>query len=199
MHSILDPREVNHARVGPRERKDPRSRAYVIQTIHALKRSLAAAVLDRQRIESDLAEIESYRHWEVLGYPSKDALLEAELGLTEPAIVGKVAAAVVMAQAHELAEHGEIGNGRSRGANSTSTLKRGSTDASYLARRLKRDHPDIFDQLAAGQYRSVREAAIAAGLITVPTGLVLLRRAWAKATTEERAAFLAEHAVQVGV
>ena len=192
MTSILDPREVNHAQVGPRERKDPRSRAYAIQTIHALKRSLAAAVLDRQRIESDLAEIESYRHWEVLGYPSKDALLEAELGLTEPAIVSKVATAVQVAQAHELPRHGEIGNGRNRGANSTSTLKRGSTDASYLARRLKRDHPAIFAQLAAGQYRSVREAAIAAGLVKTKTSLDRLRADWRRATQEERRTFLDE-------
>lgn len=67
---------------------------------------------------------------------------------------------------------------------------KGGTDPTYLAQRMKRDHPEIAAVLASGGYRSVRAAAIAAGIVRVPTPLDGLRRAWAKASDEERAEFL---------
>jgi hypothetical protein len=46
------------------------------------------------------------------------------------------------------------------------------TSATYLARRLKRDHAPIYDRLQAGEFPSVRAAALEAGIvrktITVP-------------------------------
>jgi hypothetical protein len=39
------------------------------------------------------------------------------------------------------------------------------TSADYLSVRLARDFPEIFDDLNAGKYRSVRQAAIEAGII----------------------------------
>ena len=87
-----------------------------------------------------------------------------------------------------LARHGEIGNGRSRGYNGTSTPARqgndqhtggvdninstktpGGTDPAYLVSRLKRDRPDIAERLAGGEFRSVRAAAIEAGIVKVPS------------------------------
>jgi hypothetical protein len=68
----------------------------------------------------------------------------------------------------------------------------GGTSATYLARRIARDRPDILHRMKAGEFRSVRAAAIEAGIVKVPTALDLLRRAWEKATDEERVAFL-EH------
>lgn len=51
--------------------------------------------------------------------------------------------------------------GEGNGANST--VSRGSTQAAYLAARLRRDHPDaVFDESVCG---SVRQAAIAAGIV----------------------------------
>ena len=43
-----------------------------------------------------------------------------------------------------------------------------------------------------GEFPSVRAAAIEAGIVKVPTALDLLKRAWAKATDQERAAFVTE-------
>ena len=37
--------------------------------------------------------------------------------------------------------------------------------AEYLTRRIARDHPDIFERLKAGEYRSTRAAALEAGII----------------------------------
>ena len=60
----------------------------------------------------------------------------------------------------------------------------GGTDPAYLAARLRRDHPEAdFDESVRG---SVRQAAIAAGIVKVPSVLDKLRTLWAKATEAER-------------
>lgn len=67
----------------------------------------------------------------------------------------------------DLLKNGEVGNGRS-----FDNIKAtdGGTSQSYLLRRLKRDAPELFDQLEAGAIRSVRAAAIEAGIVkNVPT------------------------------
>ena len=43
----------------------------------------------------------------------------------------------------------------------------GKRDATYLASRLKRDHRDIAAAVERGEYRSIRAAAIAAGIVKV--------------------------------
>lgn len=68
------------------------------------------------------------------------------------------------------------------------TFIRGN-DASYLVRRLKRDAPDIAAALGRGEYRSARAAAIAAGIVKVPTAMQAAQKACRKLTPGERAAF----------
>ena len=46
--------------------------------------------------------------------------------------------------------------------------------------------------MKAGEYKSVRAAAIDAGIVKIPTALDQLRKAWAKASADERATFLGE-------
>lgn len=67
-----------------------------------------------------------------------------------------------------------------------------SRDAAYWRHRIERDHPEIAARLDSGEISSVRAAAVVAGLIREPTGLMQLRRAWRRAGAEERAAFMAE-------
>ena len=81
----------------------------------------------------------------------------------------------------------ETGRGLDRNDNISSKY---GTDPTYLTRRIKRDHPEIFAKLDT--YPSVRKAAIAAGIVKPPTPLVLLRRAWEKASPDERMIFLGE-------
>ena len=66
-----------------------------------------------------------------------------------------------------LGKHGGVRKKGEQGVNHT--LVRGSTNRAYLAARLKRDFPEIAKRFAAGEFRSVRAAAIAAGLIAEPT------------------------------
>lgn len=52
---------------------------------------------------------------------------------------------------------------------SNRTLKRGET-ADYIKARLRRDHPEIAEQLEAGEFKSARQAGIAAGFVkAIPT------------------------------
>lgn len=50
-------------------------------------------------------------------------------------------------------------------------------NADYYRRRLEREHPAIYADLKAGRYRSVRQAALAAGLIHLRRLLNALQRA----------------------
>lgn len=51
-----------------------------------------------------------------------------------------------------------------KGAYST-FIKRGETSAAHLTARIARDRPDILDRMKRGEFRSVRQAAIEAGII----------------------------------
>ena len=65
-------------------------------------------------------------------------------------------------------------------------LIQGGNRADYLTRRIARDRPDILERMKAGEYASVRAAAIDAGIVKVPTRLETMQRAWRLATPEER-------------
>lgn len=66
----------------------------------------------------------------------------------------------------------------------------GGNSAAYLLRRLARDYPETLDAYERGEFKSARAAAKAVGVIKDDAPLAILRRAWTRATTEERAAFL---------
>lgn len=67
----------------------------------------------------------------------------------------------------------------------TSSAKLNSSDGrNYLASRLKQDHPDIFERLS--EFRSVRAAAIEAGIVKRLTRLQVVQREIRNATDEER-------------
>jgi hypothetical protein len=95
------------------------------------------------------------------------------------------------AEVQALGEHG--GDRKSEGyqGNDSNLDQRGNSSRYHIA-RLKRDYPDIAEALARGEYPSVRAAAKAAGLVREPTPLATLRRAWQKASPEERQQFRAE-------
>lgn len=63
---------------------------------------------------------------------------------------------------------------------------------SYLLRRLARLGDDWLDRYEAGEFASVRQAAIAAGIVKVPSVLDQLRKIWAKASDADRRTFMEE-------
>jgi len=68
----------------------------------------------------------------------------------------------------------------------------GGTGAAYLLRRLARLGGDWIERYEAGEFASVRQAAIAAGIVKVPSVLDQLRKLWAKASEADRRTFLEE-------
>jgi hypothetical protein len=56
----------------------------------------------------------------------------------------------------------------------------------YLVARIARDRPDILEQMKAGEFTSVREAARAAGLVKQTSLVQQVLHLWQKATPEER-------------
>jgi hypothetical protein len=71
----------------------------------------------------------------------------------------------VQQRAQQPAELGEHGGDRKsdeyQGVDNT-LIERGSTNATYLTARIARDRPDILERMQAGEYTSVRAAAIEA-------------------------------------
>ena len=65
-------------------------------------------------------------------------------------------------------------------------------DSAYWRTRIEREYPEIWTRLEHGEIKSVRAAAIEAGLIRERTPLMDLRRAWRSASIEDREAFLGE-------
>ena len=70
-----------------------------------------------------------------------------------------------MAKAPELMTATEAGKKGGRGKRGTKlvTLSKGGNDR--LAARIKRDHPDIAARVANGEFKSIRAAALEAGIV----------------------------------
>jgi hypothetical protein len=144
--------------------KDPRSREYAIQTLYALRRYLESAEIDGRRVREELAEIDRYQHWKVLGYPSKKALLQAETGHTPEQIAQKLKPR----GAPKGNQNASKVKPENKGDNIT--IERG-TRAAYTLARLDRDAPELAAKVRAGDL-SANAAAIEAGFriktFTVP-------------------------------
>jgi len=142
-----------------------------------------------------VAEADTYRMWEHTGHANLDAyiregleidpeLLEwAKLGLS---VIGReqpisLAAAVdagkraaqVLASAPELLTAKEAGKKGGRGKRVTNLVSLSNGGNDRLAARLKRDHPAIAARVAQGEFKSIRAAALEAGIVkpmrSVPT------------------------------
>jgi hypothetical protein len=122
------------------------------------------------------------------------AMLRAEIGYYDERV--KADHRGLLDELPRLPKHGEIGGGHTRADNVNSA--EGGNSASYLAARIKRDHREVWAGYMAGEYRSVRAAALAAGIVREPLPLDHLRRWWQRASAEERALFRAEIANGAG-
>jgi hypothetical protein len=106
----------------------------------------------------------------------------------------RLAAAETMKEAEPIPmqeiDLGKAGPGRGKKTGDHSTrFNRGSTSSSYLAARLKRDHPEIAAAVERGKYRSMRAAAREAGIIKPPNPYRQLIRWWDRASDHDRMRF----------
>jgi hypothetical protein len=148
------------ASVGPRDLKTPGSVEWAWQTLSALKHSWEVKELSVQRFESLVEELEVKRAFELVPpgkpYGSLDAMLKAEIGETAATAREKVRRRQGRPKKDE------------KPLPSNDFAKQGNS-ADYLRARLERGRPDVLEALERGEFRSVRAAAIEAGIVKVPT------------------------------
>lgn len=115
---------------------------------------------------------------------------QARIQQSRAAAIQALAADPNLKPAMTHAEAGAMGGRGKKAARSARSFRHDSS-AGIIA-RLKRDHPDIAERLAAGEFPSARAAARAAGITVDTPPLTILRRAWRRASLEEQAVFRAE-------
>jgi hypothetical protein len=201
--AMRDPRtmilDVDHSGL----HDEPGSRGWIIT-----RRSMMVACLSDIRNNLDVGrsvfqQMREYGGWEHLrdlkgrAFRSFEEFCESPngLGMRRERIEERLTAQE-LAQSDDvapLAKRGRPAKGQEEPGEKGSirTISRGET-AAYLVAKLKRDRPDIAKRLAAGEFRSARAAALAAGIIEPTAELTKLLRAWKRASPAERDAFLAK-------
>lgn len=191
--SFLDPPIDKNAPLGT----EAHARAIAIRT----KASIDQVENDAMLAALALKNCEDERIWKVLGYPSyelfltkevkvdlelADALRHAKRGQT----VGAVRKALAeKARANPVGKQGAPTGNKNASKESDQQNKvdvvnfefKGGNQASYLLSRLARDNPEILAAFERGEYRSVRSAAIAAGIIKELTSDEKAVKAFSKA------------------
>lgn len=144
-----------------------------------------------RHVRACLESLHKAKAWEVLGCDDYEQYCTEHLG-KPVALVKAVRLANDKQTMRELVEQqpalARHGNNQHTGGvdiiNSTKTP--GGTDPAYLVSRLKRDAPEIAERLADGEFRSVRAAAIEAGIVKVPTAFERVQKLLPKLTDAER-------------
>jgi hypothetical protein len=102
-------------------------------------------------------------------YGSLDAMLRAEVGMPARAVRKQIVEASERAKALDgktVRKHGRPSLlDEAKGDVITFNETGRGTSAEYLTRRIARDHPDVLSRMQAGEFRSVRAAALEAGII----------------------------------
>lgn len=139
----------------------------------------SAEAMIRDGYELAPAEIALALEWLKINSPEEPISLDA----------ARLAAQATIRETRSAVDPNTVGRPR-KGVHAT-PLPKGNSSA-RIAARLKRDHLEIAAAVERGEYRSMRAAGIAAGIVKPPTPLAELRHAWKKASQDERHTFLGE-------
>lgn len=120
-----------------------------------------------ERLRSLIETFKIQQAWQVFGFLTWEAYCEKRLQLAAQDLDAEARARVarVAALATPLKEQGDRGNGKKDYNYNLFSAENNGTDSEYLTARIARDRPDILERMKAGEYRSVRSAAIDAGII----------------------------------
>jgi hypothetical protein len=165
--SSLDEASDKHA-----ERGSPPWCRYFAHQAKNLRHDLTREV---KTLKMVLQDLEQERAWKALGYASHSMFCLKECDLDSRQVDLILTADDHTATGAVLGSHG--GDRRSQKARDNQgnriTLKQRGTSAAYYRALLERDHKDILARLNAGEFKSVRAAVRAAGIVrptaTFPT------------------------------
>jgi hypothetical protein len=141
----------------------PGSAPWAVAVRLKLQYFLQQVSVTQERIDPYLEKLEKTKGYEQLvnrdGEPFKSALEFYEypepFGLGNPPRLGE--------RIGKLRDLGD--NQHTLGCSDTNTLKTRGDNKPYILARLARDHPDILAAYERGEYRSARQAGIAAGFV----------------------------------
>jgi len=142
-------------------------------------------------VRACLEDLHAGKAWQVLGCDDYDQWCNEHLG-KPVALVQAVRLANDKQTMRELVEQqpalARPGRPKAGGKvdNVNFTKTPGGNAPAYLVSRLKRDRPDIAERLADGEFRSVRAAAIEAGIVKVPSVFERVQKLLPKLTDAER-------------
>jgi len=153
---------------------------FAAQTLTLLKSAYHDKHASTDRFNERLELAEQYRIFDRLPTPeqpygSLDAMLQAEIGASKDEAV-----------ATKLREKA----GNPHNSNSSQRIIKGGANSQYRRARLERDRPDILEAFNRGEYRSLRQAAIAGGIEKERSNLEKAQKAFEKLTKDERETFL---------
>jgi hypothetical protein len=158
---------------------------YVVNYAKSTARDVSAKCGDLQKILQTIRECDAHK---AAGFASFELFLARRIGISADQAKAVLEAKPSVKVAAVLRRVGRPKAGEGNGDDVTISGK--GNGPAYLAARLRRDHPDaVFDESVRG---SVRQAAIAAGIVKVPGVLDQLRKLWAKASEADRRTFLEE-------
>jgi len=162
------------------------SRSWALWLINQAKLRRDELERDASSLRRLIAKMQKHEAWKALGIPSFDMLCITQLQLSAEEVASVLKARKGQTVGSVLRRVGRPKAGEGNGANGN--ISKGENHTTYLAARLRRDHPDAeFDESVRG---SVRKAAIAAGIVKVPGRVEQLLKLWKKATKEERTEFM---------
>lgn len=160
------------SQVGPRDQKRVGSPEWCWQTIDLLKIRWEKMSDDEREFERTLEELKQARAWERVPpdepYGSLERLIESEIGKPAEQISAKIR------EVGELRRQGRpTTEERENKGNNITFIRRRGTSPEYLTARIARDRPDILERMKSGEFRSVRAAALAAGLVAMRISIPL--------------------------
>jgi hypothetical protein len=158
---------------------------YVVNYAKSTARDVSAKCGDLQKILKTMQECNAHK---AAGFVSFEAFVARRVGISSDQAKAVLDAKPSVKVAAVLRKVGRPKAGEGNGADCT--FSKSSESPAYLAARLRRDHPNaVFDESVRG---SVRQAAIAAGIVKVQSVLDKIRTLWAKATEADRRIFMDE-------
>ena len=155
--------EQDIANVGPRDLKEEGSPAWCWQTVSLLQNMWSSLDLSYDRYTEVWEKANEYRIWERIPAEAPYGSLEV---MKEKLKVGDAAEARVRVidlavQAKPLRKHGTNQHSAGQGGEGPNLQKNG---ADYWTARIARERPDIHEMMQRGEFKSVAEAAKAAGI-----------------------------------